>query len=281
MERHTPLIGPIWVAALVLVCSWPVVTGIVNSWFDGAANTEHGMLVPFTVAYLVYLRKDEVAAAPKERNGWGLLLMLLAAGLMWISLVARWVFLSRASVLASIVGAVWFLYGSRVLKLLRFPLAISLFAITPPTFVYNAITQPLQQLASVLAEHMLELLGYSVIRQGNILEMVGERLEVAEACSGIKSLTTLGFFGIVSSYFLVPPMRWRVILVLSVIPITIGSNALRIVLAGVVAQYDPVLARSAFHGYTGYLFLGLAAAVFLCVQWVLRTHIVQPDRRMA
>jgi exosortase len=135
--------------------------------------------------------------------------------------------------------------------------------IAPPTFIYERITLPLQMLASRLGEVSLEAAGYSVLREGNILELVGERLAVEEACSGIRSLVALFFLCLIYCYFFVPRKSIRAILLLSAIPIAIVTNAGRIFATGVLGQYDRELAHGVLHPALGHA--SLISAAVLCV----------------
>ena len=256
------------IGILFAVAFGPVLMSIGGSWFDPHANMEHGTLVPAVAGYAVYQNWNRLRNLPVQPAWWGLIGTIGASLLVWISTVAQWTYLARISVLLSLTGIVLFLHGPLLLRALRYPLLISFMGITPPTFVYSTVTLELQLVASVLAERALEILGYTVLRQGNILEMVGERLAVEEACSGIRSLITLGFFALVYVYFLVPERRMRILLVASVVPIAIAGNALRIVITGVVGQYDRQLAHSVFHDISGYVLLLFSSGVFLTLHWL-------------
>lgn len=255
-------------AMLFTLAFSPVVASIAGSWFDPTANMEHGLLVPGVAGYAVFQNWRRLRSLPVSPRAWGLGMIAGAALLVWVSTVAQWTYLVRISILISLAGGVIFLHGPLLLRALRYPFLILFMGITPPTFLYSRITLELQLLASILAEKALELLGYSVLRQGNILEMVGEKLAVEEACSGIRSLITLGFFALVYVYFLVPEKWTRVYLLASVIPIAIAGNAMRIVITGVVGQYDRQLAHSVFHDVSGYVLLLFSSAVFLTVHWL-------------
>ncbi len=259
-----------WLGLAVLFAAafGPVLASIAGSWFDPTANMEHGLLVPGVAGYAVYQNWRRLQSLPMRPRAWGLGMIAGAAILVWVSTVAQWTYLARISVLISIAGGVIFLHGPLLLRALRYPFLILFMGITPPTFIYSRLTLELQLIASILAEKTLEVIGYSVLRQGNILEMVGEKLAVEEACSGIKSLITLGFFALVYVYFLVPEKRIRVCLLASVVPIAIAGNAMRIVITGVVGQYDRQLAHSVFHDISGYVLLLFSSAVFLSVHWL-------------
>jgi len=131
--------------------------------------------------------------------------------------------------------------------------------IAPPTFLFNRLTLYLQLLASRLGEIFLETAGYSVLREGNILEMVGIKLSVEEACSGIRSLMAIFFMCVLYNYFFVQGRYTKALLLMMAIPIAILGNAVRILATGVASQYDPALVSGAVHEAFGYVTVVAAA----------------------
>jgi len=259
----TPWFSMIWVGALLLAAYAATLVNLVGSWFDGYANMEHGILVPPAVGYMVWLNRSHLQSIPSSPNRWGI--VLVAWGLLQsiLGMASQWIWVSRTAFLIALVGCIGSLYGTRMLRALAYPLCTMLLMVAPPTFIYERITLQLQLLASRLGEICLEALGYSVLREGNILEMVGERLAVAEACSGIKSLMALIFLAVVYGYFFVPQKSIRAILLISVIPIAIVCNAGRIIATGVVGQFNPELAHGMLHAAFGYV--SLATGAMLCI----------------
>ena len=158
-----------------------------------------------------------------------------------------------------------------MLHALSFPLFILLLAIPFPAIVFNQITFPLQLLASRLASVILPLLGVPVLLEGNVIELPVMKLEVAEACSGIRSLMSLFTLAVFYGYFLERTTRRRVILALASIPIAIAANTARIVGTGLCVQYwDPEKALGFFHEFSGWIiFVAALVLMFLC-HWILR-----------
>jgi exosortase len=140
------------------------------------------------------------------------------------------------------------------LRELRFSLLVLLLAIPLPAIIYNQVTFPLQILASKTASDLLPLFGVPVLREGNVIVLPMMRLEVAEACSGIRSLVSLFTLAIFYGYFLEKSVLRRTILALSSIPIAIGANAVRILGTGLCVQYwDPDKAMGFFHEFSGWV----------------------------
>ena len=141
-------------------------------------------------------------------------------------------FLSRISGLILLAGLVWTFAGLPMLRVLKFPLLVMLLAIPFPAVIYNQITFPLQLFASRVAASILPLFNVPVLREGNVIELPMMRLEVAEACSGIRSLMSLFTVAVIYGYLLEPSTLRRTLLALASIPIAVAANALRIVGTG-------------------------------------------------
>jgi exosortase len=242
---------------------WPTLVGIAGSWFDDNIDMGFGVFVPIAAAYMVWLDRNRLKQTPIEPTAWGIVFLVWGAAQVTLGTLAQWVWVSRTAFLISLAGAILTLYGAKMLRALAYPFCSLILMIAPPTFVFEKVTLPLQLLASRLGEISLELLGYSVLREGNILELVGERLAVEEACSGIRSLMALFFLCVVYCFFFVPERGIRAILLIAVVPIAILCNAGRIVATGMVGQYDRELAHGMLHAAFGHF--GLVLGAISCV----------------
>jgi exosortase len=247
--------------ALLIASFWPVLLGIYGSWFDERSYMEHGILVVPAAAYMAWAKRDKLAAiVPQPSLAWGLGLLAWGALQALFGELGQWVWISRTAVLISLVGAIALVYGVRMVKELTYPLATLILMIAPPNFVFERLTLQLQLLASRLGAAALEALGYSVLREGNILEMVGIKLSVEEACSGIRSLVAIVFMCVLYNYFFVEKKSMRIWILLFAIPIAILGNAVRIIATGVAGQYNQAWVGGATHEAFGYVSVVVAAA---------------------
>jgi exosortase len=163
-------------------------------------------------------------------------------------------FLSRISLILLIAGMVIFLRGWGTLRAVLFPLAFLVLMVPIPSIILNQITFPLQILASKLAAWILPIVGVPVLREGNVINLPAMPLEVADACSGIRSLLSLTCLAIMYGYLLEKRVGIRVVLALASIPIAVAANGLRIVGTGLLVQYwDPDKAEGFFHAFSGWL----------------------------
>jgi len=242
---------------LILLCYAPMIASMAGVWVNDS-DMGHGFFVPVIAGYIVWQRREELRETPLRASWWGLLLVLWGAAQCLLATLGVELFLSRSALLFTLAGAVWAAAGTAWLKKLTFPLFLLCFMIPIPAVIFNSITFPLQLLASRLADGALTLLNVPVLRQGNILELPSGKLEVAEACSGIRSLLSLAFLSLVYGHFF-EERRWlRAVLFLMTTPIAILSNGSRITLTGILAQVNPSLAEGFFHESTGWVIFLLA-----------------------
>lgn len=248
---------------LLILAFWPILTSMYGSWFDENAYMEHGILVIPAAAYMAWSNKDKLKTVPRKPSTWGLVLLLWGAVQALIGIVAQWVWMSRMAFLFSIVGCIVAIFGWRMVRELTYPLCTLILMIAPPTFVFERLTLSLQLLASQLGEFFLEAFGYSVLRQGNVLELVGIKLSVEEACSGIRSMVAILFMCVLYNYFFVRGRSMKAMILVMAIPIAVLGNAARIVITGIVSQYNPDLVKGAAHEALGYV--TVVAAAIGCV----------------
>lgn len=246
-----------WFGGLLLVSYTPILWSLMQQW-ETDLDMSHGFFVPLISAFLVWRRRGELMAIKPRPNWWGLALVLYGMLQLFIAVLGAELFLARTAFVITLIGAVWMLGGTLMLKKLAFPLFLLFFMVPIPAVLYNRITFPLQLLASRLAGDALSLLGLPVLREGNILELPEQRLSVVEACSGIRSLLTLTFLSLVYGHFF-ERRRWvRILLFASTVPIALVANASRVTLTGVLTEFRPDLAEGFFHTAQGWVIFMVA-----------------------
>ena len=251
-----------WFGVLLVVAYAPVLQRLVSQW----ANDEdmgHGFFVPIIAGYIVWQKRGELLAAAPSPCWWGLLVVGYGTFQLMVATLGAELFLARTAFVFSVIGAVLMLAGWRVLRLLAFPLFLLFFMVPIPAILYNQITFPLQLVASRVADATLSLLGIPVLREGNILELASQRLNVVEACSGIRSLLSLSFLSLVYAYFFDKKVWMRGVLLVATVPISILANSGRVTLTGLVSEYDPELARGIFHYASGWVVFMVALAILV------------------
>ncbi|HUN63395.1 MAG TPA: exosortase A [Candidatus Sulfotelmatobacter sp.] len=221
-------------------------------WRD--PNFSHGFLVPFLSAWMLWNNREKFKQQSLVPNWWGLLVVLGAMGLLVVGALGAENFLSRTSLLFALAGITIFFGGWAIFRLAFYPWLVLFLMIPLPVIIYNRITLPLQLMASRLATSLLDLTGVPVLREGNIIHLPAISLEVAEACSGLRSLMALITIAVIYAYQFERKAWRRVALILSAIPIAVLANGLRIMGSGLLGQYwSPDKARGFFHEFSGLL----------------------------
>jgi exosortase len=252
----------LWLAGLLIICYAPILYRMGVQWATDE-NMGHGFFVPVIAAWIAWQRKDQLLATPRQVNGWGLALVIWAGMQSLAATLGAELFTARLAFVMAIVGAVLFVGGTRWLRILSFPLALLLFMIPIPQILYARLTLSLQMLASELGETLIGWMGIPVIRTGNLLQLPSQTLDIADACSGIRSLLSLAFLSLVYAYFTDkrPWMRWA--LLIATIPIAIGANAIRVALTGLLSEINTQYARGTYHEMEGYIVFVVALAALL------------------
>ena len=261
--------------ALVFVY-WDVLRELVYAWYTDD-NYSHGFFIAPLAAYFAWERRATFAAKPIKPAVFGLVvvagsLFLLVAGTLGAEL-----FLTRVSVIGVLTGTILFIFGWQRLSVLTFPLAFLLLMVPLPAIIFNKIAFPLQLLASNVGEYTISSLDIPILREGNVLILANAKLEVAEACSGIRSLVSLFTLGLVFGYF-VDQRAWvRGVIALSAVPVAILANGLRVASAGVAAHnFGPAGAEGLFHEFSGWVVFVIAFLMMMVIQRLLQKFLPPP-----
>jgi len=264
--------------SLILLCYAPQIKSLFVEWMTND-DMGHGFFVPLVAGYIVWQKRDELAAIPAQTNWWGLSLVLLGAVQSIVATLGVELFLGRTALIVTLTGVIWMVGGAQMLKKLAFPLFLLCFMVPIPAVIFNKITFPLQILASQLADGALSVLQVPVLREGNILELPTQKLSVVEACSGIRSLLSLTFLGLVYGYFFEKRTWIRVVLLIATVPIAIMANGSRITITGILSQIKPELAEGFFHESTGWVIFMLALAILVVFHRALLKGVQLATRR--
>jgi len=244
------------IAILTLLSLWlygPTLAHLVAQWWHDP-NFSHGFFVPLFSALVLWQERRRLAQLPLQPSWAGLGIMILALLIFVVGQMGAELFLARFSMLILLVGLIVLFMGWNFLRALSFPLAFLVLMIPIPTIVFNQITFPLQLLASRLAAGVLPVLGVPVLREGNVIYLPNMPLEVADACSGIRSLMSLGTLAVIYGYLMDRRIILRVVLAVASVPIAVVANSLRIVGTGLIVQYwDSEKAEGFFHAGWGWI----------------------------
>jgi exosortase len=263
MPSRPAVVAAAVVAAAVGWLYSGVLPGLVRQWANDD-DYSHGFFVVPLAAFFAWERRDALVRASRQPSAAGL--VLLAASLLCFvaGQFGSELFLTRVSLVGVLAGLVLFLLGWQHLGILAFPLAFLLLMVPLPAIIFNHIAFPLQMLASRLGETAIAAGGVPVLREGNVLFLPGRSLEVAEACSGIRSLISLFMLAIVLGYFMERRTGARVLIALAAVPIAVVANAARVAGTGLASYWvSPAAADGFFHTFSGWLVFVVALAGLL------------------
>jgi exosortase len=258
------------IAILLGVLYYRVALKLVYDWYS-LTDYSHGPLVPFFAAFLVWDKRKVLSNTPIKQTWSGIVLVVFSIVVLILGVYGVELFTARISFIMLLTGLIWTFFGGAMVRALRFPLLVLILAIPFPAIVFNQITFPLQLLASRIASDILPLLGVPTLHEGNIIKLPIMDLEVAEACSGIRSLMSLFTLAVFYGYFLERTTGRRIILALASIPIAVAANVVRIVGTGLCVQYwDPDKALGFFHEFSGWVIFVISLACLYLVHRAMR-----------
>jgi exosortase len=255
-----PWVPIAWFGVLLVVAYFPILRRLVLQWSTDE-DVGHGFFVPLVAAYIAWEQRERILAVHRKPTWWGVAVMGWGAVQGYIGSLGAELFLQRTALLITLVGLLLVLGGTPLIRALLFPLLLLPFMIPIPSVIYNQITFPLQLFASEVAESVLSMLGTPVLRDGNILELASQKLSVAEACSGIRSLLSLSFLSLVYAYFFDKKVWMRWALFIGIVPIAILANAGRVTITGLLSEVNPKLAAGFFHSLEGWIIFVIALAM--------------------
>jgi exosortase len=289
---------PLVIAAAVVFVYWGVLARLGRFWWEDE-NYSHGLLIPFVIGYILWAERGRLASvAARPRGFLGVGMVVLALLMLWVGTAGAELFTQRTSLVLLLAGLVVYFWGWRLLKAVAVPLLLLALAIPIPTIVFNKVAFPLQLFASRCAVWAMRMLDIPVLREGNVIELyplgstTTKKLEVVEACSGIRSLMTLMTLAVVFAYFTGPSdeggkggrrfERFRVLravlVVLAAVPIAIITNAARVSGTGILARYYGTgVADGFFHEFSGWVIYVVAFLLLFAFGWLL--DLFNPARR--
>jgi exosortase len=246
-----------------------VAPGLVRQWAQDD-DYSHGFFVVPLALWFVWERRHALGAAVGRPTVLGLVLLVASLLCFLAGQLGSELFLTRVSVIGVLGGLVLFVAGTQHFRILAFPLAFLLLMVPLPAIVFNHIAFPLQMLASQVGETVIAASGIPVLREGNVLHLPHEALEVAEACSGIRSLMSLLMLAIVLGYFTERRVGARIAIALASVPIAVIANATRVAGTGLASYWiSPAAAQGFFHSFSGWIMFVVALVGLLIFQRAL------------
>ncbi len=273
MSTQTSKIGADRNMTIGIIALVVALLGLLLTYFDGLKfmvgewsqeEYSHGYLIPVISLFLFWQQRKELFALRWEGAWLGLLLVVFSTFLFLMGELSALYVIIQYAFLGSIVGLVLTLVGWRGMKYAWAPLLYLVFMIPLPDFLYNSLSAKLQLVSSELGVAVIRLFGISVFLEGNVIDLGIYKLQVVEACSGLRYLFPLMSFGFLLAYMFKAPMWQRVIVFLSTLPITVVMNSFRIGVIGVlVDRYGIDQAEGFLHDFEGWIIFMACVGILL------------------
>lgn len=274
---------PLWslglaaaVAAVLIFSFREVLASMVEYWFD-RPEYSHGIMIPFIAAFLIWQQKDRLELQRFEGSWLGVAMMAGGALMHAAGELGALYIVSQYAFLGMLYGATLALVGWRIFVQLLVPLFVLFFMIPLPAFVYKDLSAQLQLISSALGVAVIRLFDISVFLEGNVIDLGTYKLQVVEACDGLRYLFPLTTLGFICAYFYKEAMWKRALVFISAIPITILMNSFRIGTIGIMVEYGGIsMAEGFLHDFQGWSVF-MASFALLLLEMYLLTLIGRSD----
>src|ERR1700676_1419619 len=267
--------APIWrlswgltslAVAIGLLSLWPFWDGLSQmwGWWIDSPEYSHGLLIPPAAAFLIWQQKDRLERVPFTGSWWGVALVLLGGAVLIAGQLGTVFTIVQYAYVITLCGLILSFLGWPAFRLIAIPLLILLFMIPLPQFVLANLSTKLQLLSSQIGVAVIRLFDVSVFLEGNVIDLGGYKLQVAEACSGLRYLFPLMTLGFLMAYFYKGALWKRIVLLLSSIPITVLMNSFRVGIIGVTVEHWGIETAEGFlHEFQGWVIFMISAGLML------------------
>jgi exosortase D (VPLPA-CTERM-specific) len=230
----------------------------------------HGYMLPFIAAFLVWQKSTALTQTAFRSSWWGLAVIALGLSGYIIGELGTLYVVIQYAFLVSLGGVLLTLMGSKAFKIVLPPYILLFFSVPLPNFIFTNLSASLQLISSQLGVAFIRLFDISVFVEGNVIDLGGYKLQVVEACSGLRYLFPLMALGYIAAAIFKGALWKKVILFFASIPITVLMNSLRIGLVGVLVEYGGIdMAEGFIHDFEGWFIFMACAALLVLLMWLL------------
>jgi exosortase len=232
---------------------YPVYPVLFDAWF-GMANSDnsYGMLVPFISLYFIWQKKEELKLAEFSNSSAGLLILIASVLMYLVSYAGGVFFVQRLMIVLSLIGLVLYIFGTEIFRIVRFPLLFLFFMVPIPESLVNMVSFPLQTYATIISSKIIQVFGIPVYREGHMLYFTQTQLEVAEACSGIRSVSALLMLSVIFMHLCGNGRIRKGVIIISSVIIAFIANIIRVSGTGILAHFfGESVAKGFLHEFSG------------------------------
>jgi len=254
---------------MLLVMFMPIFPAMFRVWLRDS-NNSHCLLVPLISLYLLYVKRQEIQSQEAGPSVWGTMILAVSLVVYLLSYAGGIDVFARLALVSSLIGLVLACWGWKVLRRSIFPLAFLFFMVPVPDSLVGLVSFPLQIFATKVSAWLISALSIPVVREGNMLYFVQTQLEVAQACSGIRSMVSMLMLGFLLAYMSNQGILARALLLASAIPVAVIANIVRVSGTGVLAHFwGDEVARGFLHGFSGMVVFAFGLGLLVLEFWAL------------
>lgn len=255
--KNKMVLASLFLFTIWFIIFYPVYPELFSTWMNHS-NNSHGILVPIISAFLIWQKRKELSQEKIKSSAWGAVILIVSICLYIIAYAGAIAVVCRAMIVFSLIGLVLFNFGKRILNVIAFPLFYLIFMVPVPESIYTLVAFPLQLFATKISAFLINAFSIPVLREGNMLYFANTQLEVAEACSGLRSMTSYIMLSFLFAYMIKKSWRNRIFIILSAVPLALFTNIVRVTGTGVLAHfYGDGVARSFLHEFSGLIVFAL------------------------
>lgn len=279
--NHSTLISTSLVAVLFasfILLYFPIWKGLVLAWYSNDQYSHGFLIIPLCV-YMLWRKKETLAEIQIRPSRWGFALTIFSLLLYLFAHLAEITTVASFSMILLLAGVITYFYGFPLLKELLFPLFLLLFMIPIPAQIYSKLTIPLQLFVSKASVWIGAIMGLPIYREGNVIHLPDQTLQVVQACSGLRSVISLLLLSAVFGYFTLKSNTLRALLFICGIPAAILVNIIRVLLLVLAFNYFSYdLTSGTTHTVFGMLIFVLALIFLLAVKGLLSNWDLDTDK---
>lgn len=269
--RISPLLWAIIAAGLLLAIAsaFDALVEMVRRW-ETSEEYGYGFLIPAVTAFLIWQRKDKLELIPFTGSWVGAALLVAGVLITLVGQLSAIYALNQYGFVIAVIGAVYAVLGWPAFRIVAVPLLLLFLMVPLPGFVFNNLSLNLQLISSQIGVAVIRLFDISVHLEGNVIDLGTYKLQVVEACSGLRYLFPLIALSIIASYFYQAAVWKRIVVILSSLPITVLMNSFRIGVIGVLVEYyGSEQAEGFLHDFEGWIIFMACLALLLAEMWLL------------
>lgn len=260
------------VIVLVAVMYWNVFVDLCSIW-SKKEEYSHGFMIPAVSLYFLWQKKGLILSEKSSSSWLGYVFVFFAMASYFVGTLGDVYFLLRFSFIFLLIGLALLIVGYKATKIMLVPILLLIFSFPLPPVFESSLTAKLQLWSSHLGVSVIRACDIPVYLEGNVIDLGTYKLQVVEACSGLRYLFPLMSLAFICAYMYQVVFWKRALLFLTSIPITVLMNSFRIGVVGILVQYFGISVAEGFvHDFEGWIVFMLCFGVLFAEMWFLSWH---------